>query len=189
MPLQKPDPEKYCAECGERLARKRFSSGVLESLNTFVKRKFCDQICMAKNFDARPSRSVDWETTHYHARKLVPPGPCSDCSKSNGQDVHHIDMDHTNNSPANLVRLCRSCHLKRHSRRPSCPLCGKPAKGYGYCSMHYQRFKRHGDPNKTGIPDRPTCKECPELVSARGLCGRHYMQHKRNGTLPHTVDG
>lgn len=73
MPMpRKPDPLKHCEHCGILLARKRFKSGVLESLLHFGRRKFCDQKCMAAAFDARPSQSEDWSTSHYHARKLVP---------------------------------------------------------------------------------------------------------------------
>lgn len=183
MPLQKPDPEKYCAECEKRLARKCFSSGVLESMLAFKRRKFCDAICMGKNFRTRPSKSLSWSMTHYHARKVTPKGPCSDCSAPNGRDVHHIDENHTNNSPENLTRLCRSCHLKRHNPKPFCSLCDQPVKGYGYCDRHYQRFKRHGDPNTLGWPIKKTCTVCQEPANARSLCGRHYMQAKRAGTL------
>jgi hypothetical protein len=183
MPLQKPDPEKYCVECGARLARKRFKGGVLESMLAFTRRKFCTVTCMAQNFDARPSRSVDKTTTHYHARKLVPPGPCSECLKPSASDVHHLDEDHTNNSPENLLRLCRSCHMKRHRPKSFCSLCMRPVKGYGYCEMHYQRFKRWGDPLKLGFPTKQQCLVCGEPANARSLCGRHYMQRKRAGTL------
>ena len=32
-------------------------------------------------------------------------------------DVHHIDYDKHNLSPANLISLCRSCHAKTNSNR------------------------------------------------------------------------
>lgn len=101
---------------------------------------------MAKAFDAKPSTTTDWSTTHYHARKLVPPGPCTQCGTPDASDVHHLSGDHTDNSPANLTRLCRSCHLKAHRVRGVCTVCGKPLKGHGYCEKHYQRWKKWGDP-------------------------------------------
>lgn len=147
MPMpRKPDPIKHCGHCSKLLARKRFASGVLESLLHFGRRKFCDQVCMGQAFDARPSRSVDWSTSHYHARKLVPAGPCATCGKPEAMDVHHRDLDHLNNSLENLVRICRSCHMRHHRQRRSCVICGRPQKGLGYCDKHYQRFKTHGDP-------------------------------------------
>ena len=29
-------------------------------------------------------------------------------------DIHHIDHNKTNNSPSNLISLCRSCHISQH---------------------------------------------------------------------------
>lgn len=143
MPMpRKPDPLKHCAHCGTRLARKRSASGVLESLLHFVRRKYCDQKCMAQAFDAKPMKAdAGWMTGHYHARKVVPPGPCAKCGKPDASDVHHKDEDYRNNSPENLVRLCRSCHMKEHNPRGSCSVCGDPVKGLGYCNRHYLQFK------------------------------------------------
>jgi len=147
MPMpRKPDPEKYCENCATRLERKRLRSGVLESLLHFSRRKYCGRLCMAAAFDARPSKSSGWSTTHYHARKLVPSGSCVICAASSARDVHHIDGNHMNNEPSNLERICRSCHNRAHRSRASCSICGLPAKGLGYCDKHYQRFKKHGDP-------------------------------------------
>lgn len=143
---RKPDPLKHCEHCAARLRRKRYPNGALESLLHFGRRKFCDQKCMAAAFDARPSRSEDWSTSHYHARKEVPLGPCSICGKPDATDVHHKDGNHLNNSRRNLVRICRSCHIRHHRPRASCVICGKPVKGHGYCDKHYQRFKKYGNP-------------------------------------------
>ena len=152
---RKPTPEKFCAHCATQLQRKRLSNGGLESLLHFGRRKFCDQKCMAAGFDARPSQSADWSTSHYHARKLVPHGPCETCGKPDARDVHHKDGNHLNNSRANLERICRGCHIRHHRPRASCKICGAPAKGLGFCDKHYQRFKKHGDahavkPNQHG---------------------------------------
>lgn len=146
MPL-KPTPVRYCAECAKKLERKRLPSGDLESLHHFNRRKFCDQRCMAASFDRRHSQDVGWSTAHYHARKIVPMGPCSRCAKPQAHDVHHKDGNHLNNSPENLERICRSCHNLVHKQKGSCAICGKPQKGLGYCSKHLQRLKRHGDPH------------------------------------------
>ena len=32
--------------------------------------------------------------------------------------------------------------------KKKCSICKKPLYGLGFCSMHYQRFKRYGDPHK-----------------------------------------
>lgn len=142
----KPTPYKTCDHCSTKLERKRFPNGSLESLLHFGRRKFCDQACMGKAFDGRHRADVGWSTSHYHARKLVPHGPCETCGKPEARDVHHKDGNHLNNSRENLERICRSCHSRHHRPKGSCTLCGKPQKGLGYCEKHYQRFKRHGDP-------------------------------------------
>jgi len=147
MPMpRKPTPIKHCEHCGTQLERKRIPSGALESLLHFGRRKFCDQKCMGAAFDGRETTGTSWATTHYHARKMVPPGPCSRCGKPDASDVHHEDGNHLNNSRENLSRICRSCHVKEHRPRGSCSVCGGPVKGLGFCEKHYQRFKKHGDP-------------------------------------------
>jgi hypothetical protein len=152
MPMpRKPTPIKHCENCEAQLERKRIPSGALESLLHFGRRKFCDQRCMAAAFDARPTNGTSWATTHHHARKLVAPGACSRCGRPDAMDVHHADGNHQNNSPSNLSRICRSCHVKEHRPRASCSVCGDPVKGLGFCEKHYQRFKRHGDPLKVKV--------------------------------------
>lgn len=91
-----------------------------------------------------------------------------ECGAVFGGDVHHIDGNHKNNDLANLIRLCRGCHLRKHRTRTFCALCGRPAKGRGLCSMHYQRLRKTGaaglpekninrrgsEPPPTDVPDR-----------------------------------
>lgn len=52
-------------------------------------------------------------------------GACVVCHSSDGLSVHHLDMDAANNSPSNLVTLCRDCHSAVHaaerSKQPSIP--------------------------------------------------------------------
>ena len=142
----KPTPEKYCIECATKLERKRLPSGDLESLFHFNRRKFCDQACMAKDFDKRHKLDAGWTAAHRLAREIKAHGPCERCGKPNASDVHHRDGDFQNNVAGNLERICRSCHNKEHRPRGSCLICGEPVKGLGYCEKHYQRFKKWGDP-------------------------------------------
>ena len=116
MPMpRKQEPAKHCMHCGSLLGRKRFSSGRLEDMGVFQRRKYCDKTCMAAAFDAKPVKAdPNWMTAHHHARKACPAGPCSHCGKPGRTDVHHKDENWRNNSPDNLIRLCRSCHIKAH---------------------------------------------------------------------------
>ena len=193
MPAHKKEtPLKHCAYCGKKLERKRLPNGDPECLINFKKRKFCNRICMAKDFDARPTRSIGKSPTRYHARKMVPKGSCSICGKKNARDVHHVDGDYTNNTPQNLIRICRTCHSLKHSKRSSCKICGKPQRGLGYCAKHYYRFKKYGDPLiikrnqfvdacREGEYKRRTCSHpgCDRVHLAKGLCGMHYKREKR----------
>lgn len=112
---KKPTPERYCEHCKSKLERKRLPNGDLEYLIHFNARKFCNRVCMAAAFDARPvKKSPSWMTAHYHARKICPPGPCARCGKAKKTDVHHKNGDWKDNREDNLERLCRSCHIKTH---------------------------------------------------------------------------
>jgi len=145
-PKPKPTPLKFCATCGSKLERKRLKSGELESLLHFNRRPYCNRECMKIGFRAKPKTGISWAVTHKHARRMVPPGPCSVCGKPSALDVHHKNGDHRCNSPDNLQRICRSCHIKLHHSPRLCSVCGNPQKGLGYCEKHYQRFKKYGDP-------------------------------------------
>lgn len=181
--LRKPDPEKYCEICEARLARKRFPNGDLESLLHFRRRKFCSQACFGASITKERSEG-SWSSAHTMARSRVPKGACEKCGKSDALDVHHINGDHQDNRRENLMRICRGCHNKEHRQRASCTICGDPAKGFGYCVKHYQRFKAHGDPMVVKTPPRKTCTICGVPAHSKSLCGKHYMQAKRARTLP-----
>lgn len=157
MPMpRKQDEKKYCEVCGQLMSRKRYSSGKLESNLNFHQRKYCSRACMALGFQAKPKKqNPSWMTAHYHARKICPPGPCAICGASGSTDVHHKNGDWTDNRPENLIRLCRSCHLKAHHKKKVCVICGGPHKALGYCEKHYQRYKKYGDPLMTAYGPRP----------------------------------
>lgn len=49
-------------------------------------------------------------------------GACEECGFESTDrcqlHVHHVDLDHANNSPANLRTLCANCHALMHRSRP-----------------------------------------------------------------------
>lgn len=89
---------------------------------------------------------------------------CSRCGISNGDatirdgqplNLHHRDMDRTNNSPDNLLTLCTPCHTKEHWIKGSkkgyrknfkCYACGGKAVKRGLCETCRTRARRHGNP-------------------------------------------
>jgi len=82
---------------------------------------------------------------------------------------------------------------KRPKTRPSlgrgCKIdgCDKPHNARGLCAMHYERWRRHGDPEHVErIPvDKRVCAVdgCDKPYHAQGLCGTHYQSWRRNRTL------
>lgn len=40
---------------------------------------------------------------------------CAKCGSDASLCIHHVDGDHGNNSPDNLVCLCDSCHIRVHN--------------------------------------------------------------------------
>jgi hypothetical protein len=183
---QKPTPEKYCETCTVRLVRRRMPNGDLEDLPHFNLRRFCSLTCFGKSLEKDRSTG-NWSTAHSMARRKMPPGPCARCGKPDAIDVHHRNGDPQDNRLSNLERICRSCHNREHKQRASCTVCGLPAKGHGYCNVHYIRWKKHGDPLAIKTPIRKACSTCGLPAQAQGLCGRHYMQAKR--ALPSRLIG
>jgi len=122
--------------------------GQLQSLLHFSRRKFCDMACMAQGFKGRFKITVTSPTEgRYRARTIKRAVRCEACGTTRKRlDVHHLDENSLNNDPANLIALCRSCHLRQHRKMVPCSICGNPQKGLGYCDKHYQRFKKWGDP-------------------------------------------
>lgn len=63
----------------------------------------------------KPDAEVSTKTCVTRARERTPMCMCPDCGEDWGRDLHHISEDQRDNRPENLVRLCRSCHRKRHA--------------------------------------------------------------------------
>jgi 5-methylcytosine-specific restriction endonuclease McrA len=71
---------------------------------------------------------------------------------------------------------------------PACSIdgCRRAYYAHGFCSLHYQRWRRHGDPlHERPHPappaesdPRPRCAvpDCGRVVDARGFCSLHYQR-------------
>lgn len=69
------------------------------------------------------------------------------------------------------------------TRTCSIPGCDKPHLSRGWCSAHWTRWKRHGDPLGGGtarqpMPDHCTAEGCPNPPHARGMCATHWRRDK-----------
>jgi hypothetical protein len=64
--------------------------------------------------------------------------------------------------------------------------CGREAVSRAWCSTHYKRWLRHGDPCLGAKPLKRKCTVagCANLAEARGLCRGHYLQLLRTGKWP-----
>lgn len=149
-PQPKPTPEKYCEYCGKKLERKVYPSKK-EDLSVFKRRKYCDIECMKRAYVGKDARHQDYSSAHHTSRKIAyliegKEEKCELCGSTKNIDVHHKDGNYRNNSIENLIVVCRSCHMKLHRPKALCKICGKPAKAYGLCDKHYQRWKKYGDP-------------------------------------------
>ena len=165
---RKQEPDKSCLKCGNRLHRKQFN-GRLEDFSVFLRRKYCSQEC---SWIHSRKESVTLSGAYKRATKHKA-GDCVECGSTNLVGRHHKDRNPLNNLSENLVTLCASCHTKLHwkegkkpwKQKAFCKVCGKPAKGRGLCLMHYQRWKKYGDPlltkrfGRTGVLMKQPQKE------------------------------
>lgn len=72
-----------------------------------------------------------------------------------------------------------------------CVICGKETVARGWCRLHYERWKRTGDPNLVrrqaakdakGQPLICYVADCGASVRNKGLCANHYARLLRHGT-------
>ena len=149
--MKKETPLKYCHHCKKKLERRKLKRGDYESWKSFEKKKYCNRECMKKAFKEKPKKRQKDLSIRYSrakAQRLLPMSLCEVCQKKPSKDVHHKDENPLNNSLNNLMRVCRSCHLKIHRPKSICKVesCNTKMKGLGYCEKHYQRFKKYGNP-------------------------------------------
>lgn len=141
---RKPAPLVRCQTC-----RIPISKAPYESLAQFKKRKFCSHKCHGAT-TANPEGPTHGGLPHRGrkvARRVKPRKACEQCGTSKRLEIHHRDGDATNNEPANLQVLCLRCHRAAHKTH-GCKVsnCGSPHCALGFCSKHYYRFKKYGDP-------------------------------------------
>lgn len=66
--------------------------------------------------------------------------------------------------------------------------CERPHRSRGYCKVHYERWRIHGDPHKLLRARRhetpPVCRvdDCDRPVDAKGCCSTHYWRLTRHGS-------
>lgn len=112
-----------CLQCG-----KRFTASTCYQ-------QFCSRTCASRNHARRIQGEKNPRYLHGKANLPYPTDwlqvsrrvrdrdghTCVICSTKQGNlDVHHIDMDKSNNAPENLISLCRPCHMRVHKTHDLC---------------------------------------------------------------------
>lgn len=67
----------------------------------------------------------------------------------------------------------------------SFPSCDKPHHCGGFCSKHYSRLQRHGDPARGDRRSRPRCsvEDCEKPHYGKGYCVAHYTRLRNHGDI------
>lgn len=152
MPMpRKEDPIRNCQHCGQLMQRKIYN-GRLEDRAVLLRRKYCNQACMAMAFiHQEPSQY----TLYTRLRKKLQKSHCEICGSSMNLCNHHRDGNWKNNDPSNFRTLCNSCHTKLHHQqgdllqkkeKPPCYVCGRQSYRLGLCNTCRTRQRRNGNP-------------------------------------------
>lgn len=91
---------------------------------------------------------------------------------------------------------CDTLNLMPYTNYYPCAVedCNNQKFGYGYCSKHYQRHKKYGDPlggpGSGRVPTHQHCtvEGCQKPHTAQGMCQMHYRRNALYGD-PNTVVG
>src|SRR3990167_4770045 len=100
---------KRCKFCSKQFNRRRYGKR-LEDYGRWTRRKYCSKRCANFRKELGSRSGYCWRARQH--RK----GKCEYCPNTQALDTHHKDGDITNNSPENLLTLCKSCHMKLHWR-------------------------------------------------------------------------
>ncbi len=148
MPL-KADPIKYCTTCNQKMVRKRIN-GRMEDRAVFLRRKYCDQICMARGqHKPDPTRSAYLKRIRHLLKES-----CEQCGTSSKRlTLHHKNRNWRNNEPSNIQTLCSTCHTSLHHAAgeivprfvlKQCKLCGRMGCKRNTCDTCRTRSRRSG---------------------------------------------
>ena len=108
---RKPDPEKFCERCGEKLFRKQYGKN-LEDRTVFLRRRYCSLHCAnLRGTWGQSSRAQNRISQKFQK------DCCESCGKTEYLHVHHINENWKDNRLENLITLCIGCHLGGHNRK------------------------------------------------------------------------
>lgn len=143
-----------------------------------------------------------YQAVHWRLRQDPVPissRPCAHCGAASREWAYdHDDPEELSDErygaysldPAHYLPMCHSCHKRFDAKEYVAPLCRVEGcewttyrGGHGWCSRHYGRWRRYGDPLAGGRMRRlglPCASDgCDKPVSAQGLCVNHYAKWRR----------
>lgn len=135
MNFKKDTQEKICPTCGKTFQRRRFGNR-LEDFSRFNARIYCSKSCSAKrNLSNIETRSI---SSFRNEAKKFRKDYCENCGSKDHVQIHHKDSNFKNNSPDNLVSLCRHCHMVLHWM-----LWRSKKKFKGFAHSYKRKVSRH----------------------------------------------
>lgn len=66
--------------------------------------------------------------------------------------------------------------------------CNGKHKGHGYCTKHYERFRRYGDPmggqrfRVSNNGKKCSVHDCEEMATSLGYCDKHWKRQHKHGS-------
>lgn len=120
------EPNRECAFCQTRYYRpaKKNSDRSKSGLRFCSRRCHSNALSAKLGFESIRPAHYDTSTTPGNYRQRVEIKACLDCGWDEIPEVlevHHIDENRQNNTPANLAVLCPRCHSVRHFKARSGP--------------------------------------------------------------------
>jgi hypothetical protein len=96
-----------------------------------------------------------------------------------------IARGHVKGQPLRFLPAHNNRLRRKHASECSVDGCPQPTKGRGWCSTHYWRWKKHGDPVAEVFIPADGCKVdgCESQHSGLGYCKKHYTRLLRHGNL------
>lgn len=156
------------------------------------------RICSVEGCDREAP--VEWCTGHQQrVRRTGSPGPAQ-FRRSPGTPPPWCRVEVCDRPAETGDGLCRSHAVRQQkgqaldtpiakrdgSEPPRCSIdgCDGPAFGRGWCSRHYQRWHRTGDPGPADIPrygliETCTADGCDRAHRTKGYCDTHYRRWVR----------
>lgn len=143
---------KTCVICGKKFLPQKPSRQTTQVTcsakcrNVYNSRKSADKRATALRKQGKTKAYRKWHGRHEH--RVIMEQIIGRPLNSN-EVVHHKDGNFLNNTPENLQLMSKSEHATLHSTKNKvCSVegCNRKHKSFGFCLLHYRRWKKYGTP-------------------------------------------